>query len=126
VAVFRSVKRLGPEMYHVSVYRDGGTVHFDAYHPPTSRTYLTSIRAKDIPRLLQPNCVERSGQELPPEPPATEREMYARLVRLLRFSRISRRYGFGWVLTCHREYTYLEAQMCTVGGHKVTNSDGHI
>ena len=45
--------------------------------------------------------------------------MYSRLAKLLRFSRISRHHEGGRVLTCHREYTFLERTTCRLNGHYV-------
>ena len=76
------------------------------------------MKVSDIPTLLTPIAQAKTLSEFA-QPPQSDHEVYERLVRLLRFSGTSNRFDAGRMLTCHREYTFLESLTCTLSGHKV-------
>jgi hypothetical protein len=95
--VLKTVVKIGGEILTVTTYREKDLIYFDAYDPNTSEVYMTTIRVDEICTLLIPNKHARSlSQSADILPPKTEKEVYVRLVKLLRFEKTSRNYEAGW------------------------------
>jgi hypothetical protein len=118
--VLKTVAKIDGEMYNVTVHREKDLLYFDAYDPSSSKVYMTTVRSEDICSLLTPN---KHARTLSPAvdilPPQSEKEMYSRLVKLLRFQKTSKNYETGQELTCQRAYTLLDTFTCRLSGHFV-------
>ncbi len=94
--MLKTVQKIGGDILTVTVYREKDLIYFDAYDPNTSKVFMTTIRVDSICTLLVPTKHARSlSQSTDILPPKTEKEMYVRLVKLLRFEKTSRTFNAG-------------------------------
>ncbi|CAM9224005.1 unnamed protein product, partial [Ectocarpus fasciculatus] len=119
--VLKLVQKIDDKMYNVNVYREEGTIYFDTYDPSNSQMYSTSVAVADVPNLLVPNTTASSTgiEQVHRDPPATPKEMYLRLTKLLRFEKASKRYGSRQVLLCRRDNSFLCGIKRKISGHSM-------
>lgn len=117
--VLKLVHKIEGKIYNVTVYREDKQIFFDCYDPMTSQIYSTIINITDVPQLLVPNSTMLSRNPEKKEPPSTTKEMYTRLVRLLRFEKATKLLNARRVLVCRRDNTFLMSFKAKINGHMV-------
>lgn len=119
--VAKTVRKIDDQMHTINVYREAGRVFFDAYDSSTSQSYMTAISLYEIPSLLVPNAftsdMVRNSEEV--APPATVKEMYMRLIRLLKFQKVIKLKAGRKELLCRRENKFIQQKTIAISGHRV-------
>ena len=116
--VLKKVTKIDGELFNVNVYREGEYIYFDAYSSETSEVFKCSTTRDEVSSLLLPDAVSVK-QGVPMTPPETPKEMYDRLVNLLRFAKASQQPGARRVMVCRRDLTFIEKKTCRVSGHRM-------
>ncbi|CAM9205390.1 unnamed protein product [Chrysoparadoxa australica] len=102
----------------VQVYQDAGHVFFHVYDPQSSVSHFVRMSELRISYLLAP--VKSESFEFGPRSlPADRRELFARLVALLKFQRLSHKEGHREGLTCERKLRLLVRRTLKISGHDV-------
>ena len=119
--VAKTVRKIDDRMYSINVYRDAGQIFFDAYDATTSQSFVTSISMHDIPSLLVPNALteDMSSQSANLAPPTTPKDMYMRLIRLLRFQKAIKLRNGRKELLCRRENKFISHLTTKICGHSI-------
>ena len=117
--VMKTVRRIDGTMYSINVYREAGRVFFDAYDSLTSQSYVTSLSIFDIPNLLVPNALTSDKDKNDPRniPPDTSKEMYRRLIALLRFQKATKLKAGRKELLCRRDNKFISHSTTIISGH---------
>jgi hypothetical protein len=114
--VLKAVMKIDTVLYTVSVYRDCGTLYFEAYDPATSDIFVAVVSLDDVPSLLIPNAFTVSTN-VNVDPPQTPHDMYAAMCKLLRFEKSLD--GRQKTLICRREFTFMGNLTRKLNGHIV-------
>lgn len=119
--VAKTVRKIDNQMYSINVYRDAGRIFFDAYDSATSQSFVTSVSMFDIPSLLVPNALteDMSKQSDSLKPPSTPKEMYMRLIGLLRFQKAIKLRAGRKELLCRRENKFISHLTTKICGHSI-------
>ena len=117
--VMKTVRRIDGVMYSINVYREAGRVFFDAYDSMTSQSYVTSLSIFDIPNLLVPNALTSDKDKQDPKniPPVNSKEMYKRLILLLRFQKATKLKAGRKELLCRRDNKFISHSTTKISGH---------
>lgn len=114
--ITKTAMKIDEEMFNVSVYREQGTIYFDAYDPQTSLLYMTWIRDTQVPELLAPGALTVLNHEKAAAP-TNAKEMYQQLIRLMHVGKVLPSKSARKELFLHREYVFIRNFTCKLNGH---------
>lgn len=114
----KTVRKIDNVMYSINCYREAGRIFFDAYDSNTSQSYVTSISVNEIPYLIIPQALS-AEKKIEIAPPTTPKDMYMRLIKLLRFQKTMKLKGGRKELLCRRENVYLSCVTRRFSGHLI-------